>query len=77
MRNLKFIKLFEAFKSEMLSKVLGYIDTKSKKNFLDSLQEIVRVIDFPVSELKNDYFEYLPFDLALRKSVDPNKSEKM
>jgi len=77
MRNLKFIKLFEAFKSEMLSKVLGYIDTKSKKTFIDSLQEIVRVIDFPVSELKDDYFEYLPFDLALRKSVDPNKSEKI
>lgn len=69
MRKLKYIKLFEAFDSRVLSKTLGYIDDESKKIFLSSIKNICAIIDFPMSELSDEYFEYLPFKAALNKNV--------
>jgi|SaaInlV_165m_DNA_1040744.scaffolds.fasta_scaffold01237_13 hypothetical protein len=69
MRYLKHIKIFEAFKSDKLSKTLGYIDSKRDKDvFLDKIKRICNIIDFPYSELSDEYFEYLPFNSALKKA---------
>ncbi len=60
---MKYLKLFEAFESKILSKTLGYI--KSKTIFLNQLKAICQVIDYPMAELSDDVFEYLPFKKAL------------
>lgn len=75
MKNLKYIKLFEAFESKKLSKTLGYIKSR-KSNFLDHLpflffyhlKSVLSSIDFPFSEISDEYFEYLPFNKALKKA---------
>lgn len=72
MRNLKYIKLFEAFDSRILSKTLGYINNESRITFLDIIKDICSVIDFPMSELSDEYFEYLSFKSALNKNIITN-----
>ena len=37
---MKYIKLFEAFQSIILSKTLGYIDKESKSKFLDHVKKV-------------------------------------
>lgn len=63
MKNLKYIKLFEAFESTKLSKTLGFI--KDKNLFIDHLKNIANRIDLPYSKYSDDYFQYLPFKRAL------------
>jgi hypothetical protein len=62
---MKYIKLFEAFQSIILSKTLGYLDKESKSKFLDHVKKICGEVDFPLSKLSDDYFQYLPFRKAL------------
>ena len=70
MSKLQYIKLFEAFESEKLTKTLGYIkDKKDRDFFLDRLKRICNSIDFPYSKLSDEFFEYLPFKKALEKSA--------
>ena len=73
MRNLKYLKLFEAFESERLSKTLKFINQSSKKNFMESLVRISKKFDFPISKFNDQMFEYLPFKSALKKNVPPPK----
>jgi len=64
-------KLFEAFDSKKLSKILGYIkDQDSKDKFFKLLVEITDSLDFPMSNLSDDYFQYLPYKKALSLTVD-------
>jgi hypothetical protein len=72
MRNLKYIKLYEAFDSNILSKVMGYI--KDKKGFINVLRNVCNYINYPESKLSDEYFEYLPFNKALSK-IDTVKDE--
>ena len=65
---MKHIKLFEAFESIKLSKTLGFVKGDSRKKFLGYLKTITDRLDFPMSELSDDYFEYLPFKSALNKN---------
>lgn len=67
MKNLKYIKLYEAFESEKLSKTLGYVKS-GKSSFLDNVKRILSSIDFPYSKISDEYFEYLPFAKALKKA---------
>lgn len=67
MKKLKYLKLFEAFESNKLSKTLGYIKY-GKNEFLSKLKSILDKIDFPQSKISDDYIEYLPFNKALKKS---------
>ncbi len=64
-KNLKFIKLFEAFESEKISKTLKFINSDSKQVFLEQLNKIADRIDFPISKYSDDFFQYLNFDKAL------------
>lgn len=74
MKKLKYLKLFEAFQSERLSKTLAYINSKSKNEFLEYLKKITQQSDFPLSELSDDLFQYLPYKRAL--SIHNKSPEK-
>ena len=65
MKNLKYIKLFEAFESQKLSKTLGFINKSSRTSFIDDLKKLCNKLDFPISKLNDDFFLYLPFKKAL------------
>ena len=62
---MKYLKLFEAFESEILSATLKFLSQKGKKDFLKKLENIARTIDFPMSKYSDEYFQYLPYDKAL------------
>lgn len=62
---MKYIKLFEAFDSSKLSKTLAFINKESRKKFISMLKSVTNVIDFPVSKLSDEYFQYLSFSRAL------------
>lgn len=67
---MKYLKLFEAFESIILSKTLSFIkDEESKRIFLGNLNRICDSIDYPKSELKDEYFQYLSFYPALKVSA--------
>lgn len=68
MKKLKYIKLFEAFDSEKLSKTLSYI--KDKEMFISRIKKICDIYDYPYSKLSDDFFDYLPFSKALKKADD-------
>jgi hypothetical protein len=70
MKELKYIKVFEAFESVKLSKTLNFIDSNSKNKFLDQLKQIANDLDLPLSKYNDDYFQYLPF----KKALDLNAS---
>jgi hypothetical protein len=63
MKNMKYLILFEKFKSSKLSKTLGFIQDASV--FLRQIKGIAKIYDYPASELSDDMFEYLPFKQAL------------
>jgi hypothetical protein len=69
MKNLKYIQIFEAFESKILSKTLGYIDSSDRSTFMDRLKRLCRSIDFPLSKMSDEYFEYLPFKSALARAA--------
>ena len=73
MKQLKHIKLFEAFESVKLGKTLSFINSSDKSTFIDILKRIAKNYDFPISKFNDDMFQYLPFKSALRKNVDPPK----
>ena len=67
MRNLRYIKLFEAFDARTLNATLNHIKAKADKtNFLNALKKICGRFDIPESKLGDDLFTYLPFNRALR-----------
>ncbi len=66
---MKYIKLFEAFESNILSKTLSYLSDKSKDNFLKSIRSYCGKIDFPLSKISDDYFKYLPYSKALKDVI--------
>lgn len=66
MKQLKYIKLFEAFDSEKFSKTLAYITDKNE--FLSKIKNICNIYDYPYSQLNDDLFDYLPFNKALKKA---------
>ena len=72
MKNIKSFKLFEAFKSDKLSKTLAFINKDSKSKFLEQLKTIANKIDLPYSEYSDDYFQYLPFRKALKLNQNIN-----
>ncbi len=77
MKNLKYIKLFEAFGSlleafgaEHLNKVFNYLkDDSSKSKFKSDLMSISSHIDAPVTLISDEYFQYLPYQKAIKSNV--------
>ena len=74
MKNLKYIKLFEAFDARTLNVTLKHIKGKDdKKNFLGQLKTICDKFDIPESKLSDDLFTYLPS--ALNQNLSKDKSD--
>lgn len=71
---MKFIKLFEAFESTLLSKTLNYVSGESKEKFLNAVSAICNKYDFPDSRLNDSFFQYLPYTKALKYRLE--KGEK-
>ena len=69
MKELKYIKFFEAFESDKLSKTFGFLNKESQERFLIRLKRYLNKIDFPYSEISDEFIEYLPFNAALKKSA--------
>ena len=65
MKNLQYLKLFEAFESETLTKVFNYVNKNQKGQFKDILEEFCGKLGFPMSKLSDDLFQYLSFNKAL------------
>ena len=70
---MKFIKLFEAFESTLLSKTLNYVKGESKSKFLDGVKAICNKYDFPENKLNDSFFEYLPYSKALNYRLEKGK----
>jgi len=70
MRQLKYIKLFEAFESIKLTKILGYISSESRNTFVAKLETISKQYDFPMSNFSDNMFQYLPFKKALSVKLE-------
>jgi hypothetical protein len=62
---MKYLKLFEAFESLKLSKVLNFLNKSSQSKFIDEVKLICDYIDYPISKLTDDDFEYVPYRKAL------------
>ena len=59
---MKYIKLYEAFESDKLSKTIGFIKEKEdRKRFLEDIKKVCNQIDYPYSKLTDDNFQYLPY----------------
>lgn len=68
------ISIFEKFESQKLSGVVNYISKPHRKKFLDDIKKICGVLDYPISNLSDDKFNYLRFKDAYNLQ-DPKKSE--
>jgi hypothetical protein len=62
---MRYLKLFEAFESEKLTKTLGYVDKKSREELVKTLKTICSSFDFPFSQLNDSQFQYLPYQKAI------------
>jgi hypothetical protein len=71
MKDLKYIQLFEAFESSKLSKTLKFINKEYRSRFLQDIKSICSSKNFPLSEISDDLFEYLPYRKALSLHKDP------
>ncbi len=62
---MKYLKIFEAFESEILGKTLKFLSKAGREEFKSQLATIAKLLDFPMSKYSDDYFQYLPFKKAL------------
>lgn len=56
---MKYILLYEAFKSNLLSSTLGHLSQKGREDFLGEIEKLSKAIDFPKSEISDDFFTYV------------------
>lgn len=72
---MRYIKLYEAFESDKLSKTLKFITDKNSSNtFRNELAEIAETTNFPMSKYSDDMFTYLPFKKALSLNAPESSS---
>jgi hypothetical protein len=71
---MKYLKLWEAFKSEILSKTMAFLSESGKKKFMNELKDITNYISYPLSELSDEYFQKLNFDKALKLNFNEEDS---
>jgi hypothetical protein len=67
---MKYLKLFEAFESQILGKTMKFLSPDGKEQFLSQLKNIARKIDFSMSQFSDDFFQYLPFKKALELNTN-------
>ena len=70
MKKLKYISLFEAFESNLLSNIFKMVNPSQKDKFKSVLENICGKLNFPMSSLSDDLFIYEDtFDEALELTV--------
>lgn len=74
MKELKYIKLYEAFESNILSKTVNFLSKDGSKKFLSEIKDLCQSADFPLSKLKDEWFKYLSYKKAI--NLKPEVSEK-
>ena len=74
MKQLKYLKLFEGFESIKLTKTLGYIDKESRDRFVGYLRRLCKKSEFPLSQLNDEMFQYLPYNKALKVKVETEET---
>ena len=68
---MRYLRLYEAFESEKLSKVVSYIGDKSSRDqFISQLKSISEILDFPMSDLSDDFIQYLRYQRAINLDVE-------
>jgi hypothetical protein len=67
---MKYLKLFEAFESQILGKTMKFLSQNGKQQFLYQLRDIANRIDFPMSQFSDNFFQYLPFKKALELNIN-------
>jgi hypothetical protein len=65
MKQLKYIKLFEAFDSIQIAKTLKFVKNSDKSKFMNALESITKKLDAPLSALNDKNFQYLPYKKAI------------
>ena len=71
---MKYLKLWEAFKSEILSNTMAFLSDSGKEKFMNELKGITNYISYPISELSDEYFQKLNFDKALKLNFNREDS---
>jgi hypothetical protein len=71
---MRYLKLFEAFDSIKLSKTLAFINKEDREVFLSQLKMVCDYLDYPISKLSDEDFEYLPFKSAYSLKSDKKDS---
>lgn len=75
MRNLKYIKLFEAFESDQLNKTMKFVKKTDRPKLLNAIKSIAKSIDAPISALSDEFFQYLPYKKAIALKSSSDKEE--
>ena len=78
---MKYLKLYEAFKSKGISNTLKFLKEKvgqsSTESFIYSLKEFMGNIDFPIDKISDDNIKYMSAKKALTlKKEEPVTNEK-
>jgi len=73
MRQMKYIRLFEAFDSAQISKTLKFVKKGDREEFLGVLKKICASIDAPLSSLSDDVFQYLPYKKAMKLKYEAER----
>ena len=73
MKQLKYIKLFEAFDSIQIAKTLKFVKNSDKSKFMNALESITKSIDAPLSALNDKNFQYLPYKKAIGIKASSDK----
>jgi hypothetical protein len=74
---MKYIKLFEAFESNTISKVMKFINSKiGKSEFRKSLISVLRTYDIPIDKIKDSDVDYLNRAKALNVKNDNKVNNK-
>lgn len=77
---MKYLKLYEAFKSKGISQTLKFINDKVSKtsadNFLNSLKQFMSTVDFPIDKISDSDIKYLnaakALDIKCEKEIKNN-----
>ena len=77
---MKYLKLFEAFESSVLTNTIKFISKKVKDDdvniFKNQLNSLMKNLDIPISKINENDIEYLPTKKALKIENDgPVKNE--
>lgn len=70
---MRYLKLFESYQSNMLTKTMKFVNKEIKDEFKDYLKDICDILDIPESNLSDDLFKYLPYKKALEYTGDLKK----